>query len=511
MAGVVRPAPAGARASAARKPRAAAYAFFWLIFAAILVAAHFRYLALPYFWDELGQFVPAALDILRHGAWVPQSTVPNVHPPGVMAYLAAVWAAFGYSITATRVAMLLVASLGVLATFLLAIRLCEGRPGAPAFIAAVLLLCDPLFYTQSMMAQLDMPAMAFGILGLLLFLRERYAWSAVACTAAVLCKETSLVLPLVLAGALLIENRRDRRALYFAAPCAAVAIWIGVLWHATGHPFGDAGFTHYNVAYALNPAHSVVSLVRHLYYLFIEDFRWLGLAAILIAWRRKHMFGNRAWRMTIAYFAAQTVFVSVLGGAELERYLVPVLPILYVAIAASWTALKGFGRNLMVATLCVGLVSGMFINPPFPFPYENNLAMADFVELQRNAGQLLEQTFPQARIYTAWPLTAALRRPEFGYVDRPLRMFETGDLHASTLGKLNPSDVDVLVLYSRTWEPDWGVLSIPQVRAFLTRFYDYEPQMTAEQARAELGLTPLVRWTERGQWLEIYARRPMLR
>ena len=72
--------------------------------------------------------MPAALDILRDGAWVPHSTVPNVHPPGVMAYLAVVWRLFGYSIPATRVAMLALASVGVLFTFLLAIELCRGAP-----------------------------------------------------------------------------------------------------------------------------------------------------------------------------------------------------------------------------------------------------------------------------------------------------------------------------------------------------------------------------------------------
>src|ERR1700689_319082 len=121
-------------------------------FALIVFLAHLPYLSLPYFWDELGQFVPAALDILRDGAWIPHSAVPNAHPPAVMAYLALVWRTFGYSIAATRSAMLALASLAVLFTFLLGWEL--GRARAPALIAALFLLLDPLFYTQGMMAQL---------------------------------------------------------------------------------------------------------------------------------------------------------------------------------------------------------------------------------------------------------------------------------------------------------------------------------------------------------------------
>src|SRR5258708_34809631 len=97
-------------------------------FALFVLLSHETFLKLPFFWDELGQFVPAALDIFRDGAWIPHSTVPNVHPPGVMAYLAAVWTAAGYSIEATRSAMLALASLTVFFTFLLAVRFCRSIP-----------------------------------------------------------------------------------------------------------------------------------------------------------------------------------------------------------------------------------------------------------------------------------------------------------------------------------------------------------------------------------------------
>src|SRR5580692_6217129 len=98
----------------------------------LLFLAHLPYFGLPYFWDELGQFVPAALDIFHDGAWIPHSTVPNAHPPGVMAYLALVWRIAGYSITATRLSMLALAAAAVVFTYMLGERL-AGR--APAILA----------------------------------------------------------------------------------------------------------------------------------------------------------------------------------------------------------------------------------------------------------------------------------------------------------------------------------------------------------------------------------------
>src|SRR5262249_23091724 len=80
--------------------RPGTYLFFFISFALFIFLTHAVYFDLPYFWDELGQFVPAALDIYHDGAWVPHSTVPNAHPPGVMAYLAGIWKIAGFSIVA---------------------------------------------------------------------------------------------------------------------------------------------------------------------------------------------------------------------------------------------------------------------------------------------------------------------------------------------------------------------------------------------------------------------------
>ena len=72
--------------------------FLVIFFPALLIAIHLPYLKLPFHWDEMGQFVPAALDIYREGSWVPRTTLPNVYPPGLMAILALIWRVFGYSI-----------------------------------------------------------------------------------------------------------------------------------------------------------------------------------------------------------------------------------------------------------------------------------------------------------------------------------------------------------------------------------------------------------------------------
>lgn len=466
---------------------------------------HAPYLTLPYYWDELGQFIPSALDILRDGAWIPHSAAPNVHPPGVMAYLALVWSAAGYTIPGTRIAMLLLASLGVYTTFLLAIRMSQGVPGYPAFTAALLLLATPLFYTQAMMAQLDMPAMTFTVLALLLFLERRYAWCAVVCGVLVLVKETGLLVPMVFGGWLVWRERQLREAVYFIAPVVLLAGWLWILHAATGHWLGDAGFAQYNVGYALNPVRAVSALLRRLWFLSIVDFRWIGTLAVIGAWRARRFF-SREWQLAGALFAGHIVLVSLFGGATLERYLLPVIPLLYIAMATAFAYLTKQWRMVGVTALLLGMGLGFVWNPPYPFPYENNLAMTDFVELQQAAVEYVERAGPaHPTIATAWPYSSALHYPILQYVQHPLAVVETNDFHAHSLREaLRTTHANVLIVYSRNWEPDWNIARVPLVERFLRDYYDYEPQMTAGAIEEEFGFRQVSRLTQHGQRIELY-------
>jgi 4-amino-4-deoxy-L-arabinose transferase-like glycosyltransferase len=469
---------------------------------------HVPHLTLPFFWDEAGQFVPAALDVFHHGDWVPRSTTPNVHPPGVMAYLALVWHIVGYSVVSTRIAMLLIAALGLYCTFLLAIRMCGDVPGAPAFEVMLLLLATPLFYTQAMMAQLDMPAMTFTVLSLLLFLDRKYVACALACTGLVLAKETGAIAPLLFGGWLLVRERKIREALYFTAPFLVLMVWLAILKDVSGNWLGDPGFAHYNVTYSLEPVRAVFALVRRVWYLFGADFRWIGTAAIIYGLRRSRRFFTPEWALLGIFFVLHVVFVSLFGGATLERYLLPVFPILYLAVVTGWAGMQRTAKRVSLGVLTAGMIAGFFWNPPYPFPYENNLAMTDFVRLQKAAAEYLDGDAPQgAVIASAWPYTGALRNPELMMSQRKFNVVETDDFHSASVVKaLKNSPASILVVYSRTWEPEYGATRFAPVEQFLRRYYDYEPQITAGEIEEKLGMRSLFRTSQHGQWIEVFTK-----
>jgi hypothetical protein len=496
--------PPFALAESRRAPKRPQYLFvFFLLFAAPLFAIHFSVLNLPFYWDEHGQFIPTALDLLRTGAWVAHSTVPNVHPPGVEIYLVLWYKLLGFSIPVTRIAMLLMAGFGLLITFLLAIELSQDTEGAPAFLPPLLLLASPLFFTQSMMAQLDMSAMVFTLLALLLFLKNKYAEAAVASVALVLAKETGIVVPLIFFIAL--AWRKQWRAAYFVAPVVALFTWLVVLHRATGYWLGDPGFAHYNVGYSLHPVRMALGFARRIYYLFFAEFRWIAtLVLLFVGWKAKP-FRTRAWGITTLVAAANLLLVSVLGGAQLERYLLPVLPIFYIAVAVALTYVRRWIGVAITALLVTGLAVSLFWNPPYPFPYENNFAMVDFVRLQQLAAGFAERHLQNRKIATAWPYTAALGNPDYGFTRRKLNAVETNDFHASSIEALPPASFDALITYTRTWAPANGVISWPPVRGFLSRFYEWQPDITPEQC-AKLGLRQTVSWNLRGQSITIYVR-----
>src|ERR1035438_900816 len=140
--------------SSAWAPQFLLFAFFF----AGLLLLHAPLLRLPYFWDEAGYYVPAARDLFLTGSLIPQSTPSNAHPPLVMAWLALAWRVAGYSALVTRTAMLALSAFSLLGLFRLS-RAAANLQVARATTALVAIY--PVYFIQSSLAQVDLPAAGF--------------------------------------------------------------------------------------------------------------------------------------------------------------------------------------------------------------------------------------------------------------------------------------------------------------------------------------------------------------
>src|SRR6266571_1475089 len=162
--------------------------YLFAIFSVLLIAAHAPLLRLPYFWDEAGYYVPAALD-LAAGSPIPHSTPSNAHPPLVLAWLALCWKLIGFHPAVTRCAMPL------LGFFRLALAVSNFSVAA---WATLLTAVYPVFFAQSSLAQVDLPAAGLIFWGFESYFRRRIGVAVIWFSLAALAKETAILVPLAL-------------------------------------------------------------------------------------------------------------------------------------------------------------------------------------------------------------------------------------------------------------------------------------------------------------------------
>jgi hypothetical protein len=163
--------------------------------------------------------------------------------------------------------------------------------------------------------------------------------------------------------------------------------------------------------------------------------------------------------------------------------------------------------RLICTAAAACFVGAWFINPPYPFPFEDNLAYADYIRLHQQAAKYLESMPGNPRILTAWPATDEIERPFLGYVGKPLRPVPVQGFTPQDFANVPEESFDILYLYSRKWEPpgNW-VARFPQWLQMQARYFDYRPQINTEDLVARYHLQWREQFERRGQWVRIYSR-----
>jgi hypothetical protein len=309
-------------------------------------------------------------------------------------------------------------------------------------------------------------------------------------------------------GFLLLRRRRLNQALLFTLPLLPLLIWLTVLRNATGHLFGNANFTEYNVYYPLHPVRLALALVRRCYYLLIGSGHIIGTLALVFWLRSQRWRPSPQWRVAYAFVGLHVILITVMGGAVLERYLLPALPVLYASFgAAIWSIPLRPIRQVAALGLAIGLMIACVINPPYPFPLENNLAWTTFVTLDQQVAEYAEAALPDAKIATMFPLAEALERPEMGYVTRPLHILHIDDFSEANLTSPAVKQADALIEYTIMWDP-LGILHHSWWTHPLRRFYGYVPQVAPGEVPRLTGMQSAFRMCAAGQCVEVFRRFP---
>jgi hypothetical protein len=501
-----------------------------LIFATLL-ALHASLLRLPYFWDEAGYYVPAARDLLLSGSVIPHSTPSNAHPPLVLAYLALWWKIAGFAPVVTRTAMLMAASFSLLGLFRLAETVANTEVAVgTAFCTAIY----PVFFAQSSLAHLDLAAAGLTFWGLYGYVKGRASEAALWFSLAALTKETAILAPLALftwgllatqlrigdgstpqpASSVPAPGSRFLSSIWLLFPLLPLAAWYAYHYFRTGLVFGNPEFFRYNVEDTLHPLRILLALLIRLWQTFgYFHLLLLTLATLFAMWLPplRDENGERPRIALATQFAllsaivAYVLAMALVGGAELARYMLPVVPlVILIAVSTLWRRVRWW--RAVAAIVALTFVAGWFTNPPYGFAPEDNLAYRDYIRLHQHAEEFLEARYPMARVLTAWPASDELARPYLGYVTRPVRVVRIEHFAEEQLVAAADlrSDFEVALVFSTKYEPadplleNWGLW-----QEWKARFFGYHRDAPPAAAAQILGGTVVYAETRNGQWIGI--------
>jgi hypothetical protein len=529
-----------------RYPTALLFALFFVV----LFAVHTPLLRLPYFWDEAGYYVPAARDLLLQGELIPHSTPSNAHPPLVMAYLALAWKFLGYSPVITRTAMLGIATFSLLGLFRLAQRVANTEVAAASALCTALY---PVFFAQSSLAHLDLAAAGLTFWALLAYVEDRRWAAALWFSVAVLAKETAILAPLALFAwellakllkvnapsepaqaregtasavppvptsdrALAPEECLPKRGpsllLLLLLPLIPLALWYAFHYARTGFVFGNPEFFRYNVQTTVQPLRVLLAFGLRLWQVVgYLNFSFLTLAGLLAMWLpalRDH--GEERKRISLdvqfsflAIIAAYVVAMAVVGGAVLARYMLPVVPLVIILWVSTLRRRVRLWRAVIVI-VALAFVAALFLNPPYGFSIEDNLAYRDYILLHQQAEDYAEARYPMARVLTAWPASDEISHPYLGYVTRPMRVFRIEDFTVEQLMAASEmrSNFDVALVFSTKYEPPhpwferWH-----QWQQWKAQFFGYHRDVPPAAAAQILGGQLVYNDTRDGQWVGV--------
>jgi hypothetical protein len=189
----------------------------------------------------------------------------------------------------------------------------------------------------------------------------------------------------------------------------------------------------------------------------------------------------------------------------LARYMLPAVPLVIILWVSTLRRRVRLWHGVIVI-VALAFVAALFVNPPYGFSIEDNLAYRDYILLHQQAEDYAEARYPMARVLTAWPASDELTRPYLGYVTRPMRVFRIEDFTVEQLMAASDlrSDFDVALVFSTKYEPPhpwferWH-----QWQQWKTQFFGYHRDVPPAAAGQILGGQLVYNDLRNGQWVGV--------
>jgi len=339
-----------------------------------------------------------------------------------------------------------------------------------------------------------------------------------------LAKETAILTPVVLCmwelvcpwigrQKLCLSERKRVRSLSLLLCGFPLTIWFLYHHHRTGYFLGNPEYLRYNLGATATPLRIVFAIGLRLWhalgYMNLFVLTLLTAAAML----EPAVTDNGSTRRRIA-LPVQLVFavlilahilaLSVLGGAVLARYLLPVYPLI-VLMCVNTLHRRLRWWPAAVAAVVAAFVAGLIFNPPYRYAPEDNLTYRDYVLLHKEAAMYLADHAHGGRILTAWPASDEITRPFLGYVKDPIPVVRLENFTGEqmTLAAAAQGQYDWVYLFSTKYEPPRLLIHSAFWERIQRRFFDYHTDLPPEIAARMIGGRIVCRAQRRGEWVAL--------
>jgi hypothetical protein len=185
----------------------------------------------------------------------------------------------------------------------------------------------------------------------------------------------------------------------------------------------------------------------------------------------------------------------------LTRYLLPMYPLVLLGAVTTFYRRVPFWQGIAVLS-AAAFVAGLFVNPPYGFAPEDNLAYAHVVRLHLAGIAQLKKQFPGSTVLTAWPMSDELTKPELGYLKEPFAVYRLEDFSEGQIERAaeEPGGYSTALVFSTKAEPK---SPLPWLASgwMEEKYFGLHRDLEPEQIARQLGGTLVLKKEDQGEWV----------
>lgn len=330
--------------------------------------------------------IPAQMELtsVRKHPWVSSYISDSSHPVMFYEILASTYLVFGYSVFISHFVVLIFAVLTLFFTYLVGKELYSSKTG---FIAALLLLFTPIFFSQSSRLFPEMAVAAFSLMCFYFAFKEKYYAYLFSGIVLVLLKEQGVFAIISIIAYIFIKykNRISKKELFakivnYSTPILALVAWYLFHYLMTGLLITEPSYNqHSTIQQFIN------NFAFYFKFIIVDQYRIMLTVLVIFFFikNKKSVFDSRIASLMIM-FVMYLVFFSWVNLGFL-RHILPVVPIFFILVTdKALLVLKKRLYIILFVLLFIGLSISTY-HSKTSFNYEENMRYIDVIKAQQEA------------------------------------------------------------------------------------------------------------------------------